>query len=196
MARRPLGSVLGAALALAFVAGALLAGVALWLRPLAEGERLLRAGEWERALERFEAAEARFERLAPAKLALPAEHALSQANQLFLLHRLGRTDALIEKAAVAMPNAKNRFWAGCALFEKAVAEQEAEARIGWLSRAAEEFRGALELDPGDWDTKFNYELAQRLLAELRKQPKAPPSELLQLLRPKPKEGKPPARRTG
>jgi hypothetical protein len=185
-----------AAMVLALLCGLALVGTAAWLGPLAEGGRALRADRLELALERFAAAEARFDQLPLTKQALPGAYAVSQSNQLWVLYRLGRYDALVEKAAMSAPRAPIHFWAGCALFAKAVAEEEAEARLGWLGRASEEFRAALELDPGDWDTKFNYELSERLLAELRENPETPPKELLQLLRPKPKEGERPSRRVG
>lgn len=181
---------------MAFFSGAALVAAGAWLRPLAEAERELREGRLEAALERFAAAQARFERMPVAQQALPAAYAASQANQFAALYRLGRYDELIEKAAGAPPLAAIRFWSGCALFVKAREEQQPEARLNWLSRSVEEFRKALEQEPDDWDAKFNYELSERLLAQLRKQPKTPPSEMLQLLRPKPKEGKPPTRRTG
>lgn len=189
-------SVLWALMVPAFLGGGGLVAGAAWLAPLSAGERALAAGRLEVALERSAAAEARLERLPVAKQALPSAYAASQVNQLWALYRLGRLDALIEKAATSAPGAAVHFWAGCALFAKARSEKDAEARLSWLGRAGEEFRRALELDPLDWDTKFNHELTQRLLLELRKQPKAPPSQLLQLLRPKPKEGQPPARRAG
>jgi hypothetical protein len=185
-----------ATMVLALVAGAALLAGAAWLRPLAEGDQALDDGRLEPALQSYAAAEARFDRLPATRQVFPGAYAASQANQLFLLYRLGRHDALIEKAAVVAPGAQVSFWTGCALFAKAKDEAKPEARLSWLGRAGDEFRKALELDPDDWDTKFNYELTQRLLLELKKQPKTPPTQLLQLLRPKPKEGQPPAKRAG
>ena len=52
----------------------------------------------------------------------------------------------------------------------------------WL-RQQDEFHKAVDAAPLDWDTKFNFELTTRLAAELRKQPNAPPKQLMQLLRP-------------
>ena len=43
---------------------------------------------------------------------------------------------------------------------------------------------------------FNFELTTRLAAELRKQPKTPPNQLMQLLRPEPKAGARPVKRVG
>ena len=185
-----------ALMSLALLGGLALVGTSAWLSPLAAGDRAIREGRLEQALEAFAAAEARFDRLPATRQLLPAAYATSQTNQLWVLYRLERYDALIEKAATHLPGGPVHFWAGCALFNKATEEDEAEARIGWLERAAEEFEKALEMNPGDWDTKFNYELTVRLVAELRKKPDTPPSELIQLLRPKPKEGEQTPRRTG
>lgn len=190
------GSWVWAAFLLALLCGlGLLAGTA-WLRPLEEGQAAAEQGRLEEALARYAAAEARFDRVPLGKQLLPSAHAASQANQLWVLYRLGRHDALLEKAALAVPQAPVHFWSGCALFSRAMEEVEAEARVGWLSRASEEFRKALALAPDDWDVKYDYELTERLLAELRKDPEKPPKELLQLLRPKPKQGRGPAPRVG
>jgi hypothetical protein len=48
----------------------------------------------------------------------------------------------------------------------------------------------------DWDTKYDFELVTKLAAELRKQPKTPPNQLMQLLRPQPKPGAKPVKRVG
>jgi tetratricopeptide (TPR) repeat protein len=173
----------------------LLVGAA-WLAPLREGQAAVDAGRLEVALERFAAAEARFDGVPLSKQVLPTAYTSSQANQLWVLYQLGDHEALLEKASLSVARAPIHFWAGCALFVKATEEVEAEARIGWFSRASEEFRKALELEPDDWDIKYNYELTERLLAILRDKPEEPPSELLQLLRPEPKEGQRPVRRVG
>ena len=54
----------------------------------------------------------------------------------------------------------------------------------------------LELEPQNWDAIYNYELTKRLFEELRKKPKTPPKQLLELLRPQPKEGNKPVKRIG
>ncbi len=46
------------------------------------------------------------------------------------------------------------------------------------------------------NAKQQAELVSRLAAELRKQPKTPPNQLMQLLRPQPKAGAKPVRRVG
>ena len=190
------GSGLWPALLLALVCGLGLIGAAAWLRPLEQGRVAAAAGRLEQAKEFFATAEARFDRFPLSQLVFPSAYAASQANQLWLLYRLGEHDALLEKAPSSVPQAQAHFWSGCALFSRAADEVEAQARVGWLSRASEEFRKALVLAPDDWDVKYDYELTERLLAQLRKDPEKPPKLLLQLLRPKPREGRSPSRRTG
>jgi hypothetical protein len=184
-----------------FAVLALASGIALvilgkWHQPLMQAEEDARAGKLEEALSGFARSEAELNQATPVKRFLPAGQAVSVSNQLALLYRLRRHDELLEKAATSPSVPATHFWAGCALFEKGRVEEESEARVGWLSRAEQEFQQALELDPGDWDTKYNYELTKRLLSELRKDPKTPPKQLLQLLRPQPKDGGPPAKRIG
>jgi len=124
------------------------------------------------------------------------QDALDGAVALFLRRRDlsgGDPQQLRDRApGGAMPH----FWSGCAFFAKALAEEKPEARLGWMSRAEEELRRALEAAPDDWDTKYDFELVTRLAAELRKQPKTPPSQLMRLLRPQPQGGAKPVRRVG
>ena len=79
---------------------------------------------------------------------------------------------------------------------EARAEEKPDLRLGWLTRAEEEFRRAVEATPDDWDTKYDFELVTKLAAELRRQPRTPPNQLMQLLRPQPKPGAKPVKRVG
>ena len=183
-------------IAVALVAGAAGIAYALWTRSVADGDRALAAGRLESALASYAAAESRFDRF-PATRHLPdAEYDRVVANELRVLYRLGRYDETIDKAGRAPEGANPHFWAGSAFFDKARAEEKPEARLGWMSRSEEEFRRAVEAAPEDWDTKFDFELTTRLAAELRKQPKTPPNQLMQLLRPQPKLGVKPPKRVG
>jgi hypothetical protein len=181
---------------LALIAGAGLVVASAWTRPLVEADRAVRAEQYDVALERYAATEARFDKFPITKQLMPNAYESSIANQFWLQYQLQRYDAILEKASTAPPFAPTHFWTGCALFKKAQTEEQPEARLGWLGRASDEFRKALEDTPDDWDVKYNYELSEKLLAELRKQPKTPPKQLLQLLRPQPKEGGKPVRKVG
>jgi tetratricopeptide (TPR) repeat protein len=192
-AAKSLGSAFMAAL---LVAGCAAIAYARWTRPIGDADAALAGGDYPRALADYAVAEARFDRLAPAKQLFPTEYHRLVANQLWLLYRLERYDETIDKAGRAPEGADPHFWAGSAFFDKARAEDKPEPRLGWLSRAEEEFRRAVESAPDDWDTKFDFELTTRLAAELRKQPKTPPNQLMQLLRPQPKMGAKPPKRVG
>ena len=187
---------LGIALIVAIlVAGFCGIAYARWTRPESEGDRLLAAGELDKALFAYGNAEARFDRLPAAKQVFRADYTRVVANELALLYRLEKYDETIDRAERAPEAASPHFWSACAFFQKASAEQKPEARLAWLSRAEEEFRKAVENTPNDWDTKYDFELTTRLVAELRKQPKTPPKQLMQLLRPPTPTGKP-TRRVG
>jgi tetratricopeptide (TPR) repeat protein len=168
---------------------------ARWTTPLKDADAALADGRYEQAVVAYQIAEARFDALPAAKQIVPAEHTRAVGNHLLALYHLKRYDEVIDVAQKAPAAASPNFWAACAFFQKAAVEDAPEARLGWLSRAEEEFRKAIEAAPEDWDTKFDFELTTRLAAELRKQPNTPPKQLMQLLRP-PTAGAKPPRRTG
>ena len=178
---------------LTLVCGIGLLILAAWLQPLQQGGRAVRAGDPEPALEQYTTATHRFERLPPLQQILPRAWTATRVNRYRLLYRLGRYDTLLEEASKSPALAAARFWSGCVLFRRAVSETDADARHAWLERAGEEFRRALELDPGNWDSKYNFELTERLLARMRQKPEPPPNRLL---RPRPGQGQPPSRPLG
>ena len=55
---------------------------------------------------------------------------------------------LVILAQKAPPESAPHFWSGCAFFEKGRAEAQPEARLGWFSRAEDEFRKAVDANPG------------------------------------------------
>ena len=180
----------------ALLAGAVAAAYARWTRPVADGDAALADRRFEQALARYAVAEARFDRYPATKELFAVDYGHVIASQLWILHELRRYDETIDKAQQAPERARPHFWSGCALFEKARAEEKPEPRLAWLSRAEEEFRRAIEAAPEDWSTKYDFELVTKLAAELRKQPQTPPNQLMQLLRPQPKPGAKPVKRVG
>lgn len=184
-----------AVVVLMLLAGVALLGYARWTRGIDEADAALSAGRLEEAIAAYDKVDARFERTPAAKQLFGREYARVSANRLWALYEMKRYDDAIAAAERAPAEAGPFFWSGCAFFIKARLEEKPEARIGWLARAEEQFRKAVDAAPDDWDTKFNFELTTRLLAELRKQPKTPPSQLMQLLRP-PTTGSKVQRRVG
>jgi tetratricopeptide (TPR) repeat protein len=140
-------------------------------------------------------AEARFDALPALRQLAADEYARVMENHLLALYRLKKYDEVIDLAQRAPAQASPSFWSGSAFFQKAIVEERPDARLGWLGRAEEEFRKAIEAAPDDWDTKYDFELTTRLAAELRKQPKTPPRQMMQLLRP-PQPGTKTPRRVG
>jgi tetratricopeptide (TPR) repeat protein len=189
-------SAAAAAMVAMLLAGSAAIAYALWMRPAADGDRALAGGRYEQALASYADAEARFDRVAAAKELFAGDYAHVMANHLWILYRLERYDEAVDTAQRAPESALPHFWSGAALFEKARAEEKPDLRLGWLTRAEEEFRRAIEAAPDDWDTKYDFELVTKLAAELRKQPKTPPTQLMQLLRPQPKPGAKPVKRVG
>jgi tetratricopeptide (TPR) repeat protein len=179
----------------------LLAGVAALAyvrstRSITEADRALAAGQWETALAAYQGAERQFDRISALKPVVASDYNRVVGNELWLLYRLQRYDEAIEKAERAPEMASPHRWSGLALFAKSRAETNPQGQLGWLTRSEEELRRAVEAAPNDWDTKYDFELVTRLAAELRKQPKTPPNQLMQLLRPQPKPGAKPVRRVG
>jgi tetratricopeptide (TPR) repeat protein len=180
---------------LLLLAGLALIGYARWTAPIKDADAALGDGRLDQAIAGYQTAEARFDAIPAAKQAVTGEYLRAVSNHLWALYRLKRYDEVIDLAQKVPAEASPHFWSACAFFQKASVEEAPEARLGWLSRAEEEFRKAVESDPEDWDTKFDFELTTRLSAELRKQPNTPPKQLMQLLRP-PTPGAKTPRRTG
>jgi len=158
-------------------------GYARWSGDIAEGDAALAAGDFEAAVVSYVSAESRFESIPSTRQLFAADYNHAVSNHLYALYRLGRLDETIALAEKAPEEAFPHFWAGCAFFLKAQGEEEADSALAWLTRAEEELKKAVAASPNDWDAKYDYELTTRLAAALRKEPKTPPKQLMQLLRP-------------
>src|SRR5260221_10291284 len=177
---KTIGSTLVVAL---LVAGLGLIGYARWTAYITDADAALADGRLDQALAQYTLAEARFDALPAVRQLAASEYTRIIGNHLLTLYRLKRYDEVIDLAQKAPADAAPSFWSGSAYFQKAIVEEQPDARLGWLGRAEEEFRKAIEATPGDWDTKYDFELPTRLAAALRKQPKTPPKQMMQLLRP-------------
>lgn len=117
-------------------------------------------------------------------------------NELSLLYAQQKYDELIEKSAAYADQPATHFWAGCAFIQKANLEDKKEAALVWLRRSEQEFRQALDANWPDWDTKYNFELARRLISDLEQPPKKDQTRIMKLLRPQPKAGAPAIKKVG
>jgi tetratricopeptide (TPR) repeat protein len=184
------------AMVLLFAGGCAMIAYARWTQPIVDADAATDAGDFERALASYSAAEKRFDALPPVKRLLSSEYDRVVANQLWLLHRLERYEEAVDKAARAPEGANPHFWTGAACFKKGRTVVDQSTRTAWLVRAQEELRRAVDATPADLDAKYDLELAMRLNSELRRRPQTPPSELMHLLRPEPRPGAVPTKRTG
>src|SRR5262245_14477562 len=162
--------------------GVCLVLVAWWLRPITAAERAMTNGNLERAVEQYATGRRRVGLIPFAQDLLPGLQELLAGNELSLQYALRRYDRILEGRQAETDRASASFWAGCVLFDKALAERVPKARLELMSEAQRTFRRALELNPGDWDTKFNYEVTDRLLRILQEQPEATPQEIIKILR--------------
>jgi tetratricopeptide (TPR) repeat protein len=182
--------------AVTMIVGLSLLSTAWWLRPIGAAERALASGDLERAAQQYGVSRRRLDRPIFAKSLVPALADLVTGNELSLQYSLRRYDRVLEITAGSdtAPGPAS-FWAGCALFDRALVQDDADGKLGMMSDAHQAFRRALEADPSDWDARFNYEMTGRLLSILRDQPHASTEEIIKLLRergPQPRGG----RRTG
>jgi mxaK protein len=184
-----------AVLVLVLLAGSAAIAYARWTAPLVAGDRAVAEGRHDAALAAFGEAERRLGRFAVTRFLFAAPHAAAVYNQLGLLYRGGDHEGVLAKAAGAPAAASPHLWSGLALLRLGMAEGYADRQVTWFTRAEEELRQALEAAPGDWDAKFNYEIAARIVAELRRNPKKRIDDPMQLLRPQPAQA-PPVRKVG
>jgi len=156
---------------LALIGGAALLAYGQWSKPLLEAERAIQARDSEGALRAYSVSVARFRERPPMQQLLREDYARVAENQLAILYRTGQYETVIDTAGSAPVDAAPHFWVGCAMFAKSLQEEGADGQLQWLTRAEDEFKLALASEPGDWDTKYNYELSARLVAALRRPPK-------------------------
>lgn len=175
-------------LGLSFVA------VAWWLTPVGVAERAMANGNLERAVDQYGVGRWRVGWIPFVQNLVPGVHDLLAGNELSLQYALRRYDRILENTNDEMTSFPASFWAGCVLFDKSLVETDFKARLETLTEAHRSFRRALELNPDDWDTKFNYEVADRMLSVLQVQPEITPQEIIKLLRDRGPQ--PRGRRTG
>jgi hypothetical protein len=188
--------VVGVLSLLLLVAGA--AGVVYgrWSHAIDNGDAALARGEPEAALASYSAAVDRFDAHPLLRELFARDYARIAGARLAIEYRLQRYDAVLADAERAPAAAAPHFWAGLALFAQSRGGERPEDQSAALMRSEDELRQAVEATPSDWDAKYDFELVTRLAAALRKQPRTPPDQLMQLLRPQPRAGTKPPRRVG
>src|SRR4029079_14097674 len=160
-ARRTLA---GALLLLLLLGAAAAIACARWLHPVAEADEALAAGDWERARLSYALGEARFDRLPAVRQLLARDYARVVGAQMWIAYHQQRYDEVIDKAQHAPAAAEPHLWSGLAFYAMSRGDGKPDQQFGWLSRAEEELRRAVEAAPADWDAKHDFALVKRLAA--------------------------------
>ena len=182
-------------LCLTFIFGICLIFLSVWMSPYHEAMAGMKSGNLDESLELFRKAENRFESFPVIKQFFPEAYEESVSNQFYILYTTERYDDLLEKSATSPLLADVHFWTGNTLFRRAGKLTDPQEQVAWLERASEEFLNMLKLEPDNWNAKFNFELTNRLIDELKEEKETPP-QMLEILRPRPRPGEQPFRQTG
>jgi len=144
-----------------FASTALLAYAGLLLQ-IERANRALRSGEIERAEALYQAAEAPFHKIPWLAQVLKSEFQKLIFNQLGLFYARDRDEEVIEKLEEGVARApfliqagEYYFWSGNLLLRSAAQSRNPETMLKALKDAREAYRKGLEIEPNDWDLKYN-----------------------------------------
>jgi hypothetical protein len=148
---------------------------ARWVRGIEAGNRALALGNTAEANQAYDSAARQIAFLPSAqRILLPGYRELffNRARIFYAEQRYDDLARFMEIEAAQSPqlsdDAEYYYWLGNVQFRKAMAQKEKQQTQSGLQQAAESYRHALAASPGEWDSKYNYELCARLLEGLRK----------------------------
>jgi hypothetical protein len=157
------------------IVSVVLLGYARWLRGIEAGNQALALGNAAEARQAYDSAVRQIAFLpSPERVLLAGyrELVFNRARTLYTEQRYDDLARLMEIEAAQSPqlseDAEYHYWLGNVQFRKAMAQKEKQQAQSGLQQAAESYRHALAASPGDWDSKYNYELCARLLEGMRK----------------------------
>lgn len=146
----------------------------LWIFQFNHANEAFQKGDYKQTKYYYQAAEAmldsfRFLKYLPK---LKGNYQQLVLNQVKILYAEGRYDEVLEKLEESLKKAKYldfspefHFWAGNALFRKAIAREELDEIMEGAQLAMDRYLKALKLAPQDWDLKYNYEWTKKLTTE-------------------------------
>jgi len=167
---------------LGLLTGALLIMAGRWFSPMVSAQQAMKDGRLQEALLEYRNAERRLAGSSIVRRLLPEVYDSAISSELAIMYSLKQYDEVIDKAGASGSSAA-RFWAGCALFAKADVDISDKNRLNWMAQAQQEFRGAIDAEPDNFDARFNYELIARLIAGMKKDPTIERPKDLQMLVP-------------
>lgn len=158
-------------LILLFVSATLIT-YALWLYQIDRGNQAYRAGDLSLAGERYEVAAASFRAVPWLAYLVRDDFETLVFNRAAVLYGMGKYDLANEnlrEAVAVAPFLAQRgefsYWSGNLLFRSAAGSKNPQDFVKLLNSALEEYHRGLQASPNDWDLKYNYELARKILSQ-------------------------------
>lgn len=136
-----------------------------------QGNEAFERKNYEAALESFGSIQDR----TPSWLALlpgyssPLREALLKQLQLYYLTRefdsgMKYLEGLSARYPMLEEDGEFHLWWGNFLFQHALAQEDAEILVDGLYAGLREYQKALQINPENWDARYNYELVKRILS--------------------------------
>lgn len=153
----------------------LLISYARWTYRITEANKALAAGDTTAARQAYETSAGRLDRypvLFSPQIPGYRQLVFNQARTLYAARQDEALTRLLEAEAARAPflaeESEFHFWMGNVEYRRALGQKDKQVLQAGLQRAVESYRRALAAAPNDWDVKYNYELVQHLLENLRK----------------------------
>ena len=158
-------------LALLFVVSLGLIAYGGWLFQVERGNQALQTGDGERAAKIYQTAQTPFNWMPWLSRVMKQEYSTLLFNHVGTLYADGRYDEAAETletgakvASYIGDTGDYAFWAGNLLLRRATLERDPQLIMKKFRDAFAVYRKGLEIEPDDWDLKYDYELVQRALA--------------------------------
>ncbi len=158
-------------LALLFVVSLGLIAYGGWLFQVERGNQALQKGDGERAAEIYQTAQTPFNWMPWLSRVMIQDYSTLLFNHVGTLYADGRYDEAGETleaganvASYISDTGDYAFWAGNVQLRRATLDDDPQMIMKNFRNALAVYRNGLEIEPDDWDLKYNYELVQRALA--------------------------------
>jgi len=143
-----------------------------WLHRVRRANNNFQSGQYEVALADYRVAQ---QRIPKAIAALPGfrfplrETLLKQVQILYLQRNFDRglefLQGLTDQYAFLEADPQYHQWYANVLFQHTLLQEEPDALLDGFYATLREYQKALELDPSNWDARYNYEFVKRILTD-------------------------------
>ena len=159
-------------LALTFLVSLGLISYSWWLFRIDMGNQAAQKGNGQGAAPYYKEAISPFQKAPWLSRILRQDYQGAVFNHVALLYTQGKDDVILEtleqEARQGSPSTETgayAFWMGNVLLRRTGQSKDPEAMMNSLKEAAAAYRRGLEVEPDDWDLKYNYEMVQSILSQ-------------------------------